>query len=35
MPLGIKIGVSTKDPLMLTPFEEEKKENNLSHLTFL
>lgn len=35
MPLGIKIGVSTKDPLMLRPFEEEKKESNLSHLTFL
>ena len=28
MPPGIKIGVSTKDPLMFRPFEEGKKEKN-------
>ena len=30
MPPGIKIGVSTKDPLMFRPFEEGKKEKNLN-----
>ena len=30
MPPGIKIGESTKDPLMFRPFEEGKKEKNLN-----